>query len=185
MHCNHFRKPETTAIAAIKAAIKLNVDVQDAESFKRMQDSSLSPPPRTAPRLHSSDDGLFLAKSTLRDLKKTCSIWRFLRTRCQSRGSTTSGQYPVSEHRKGPIISKGELIEKVLRSEANARDRALNRAGGNGHGLGCATSATGHSRRFGPPPMTFRSFSLGGQFPGWLPCLKSATCRLADYRKST
>ena len=156
MHCNHFRKPETTAIAAIKAAIILNVDVQDAESFnKRMQDPSLGPPPRTAPRLHSSDDGLFLAKSTLRDLKKTCSIWRFLRTRCQSRGSTTSGQYPVSEHRKGPIISKGELIEKVLRSEANARDRALNRAGGNGHGLGCATSATGHSRRFGPPPMTF------------------------------
>jgi len=52
MHCNHFRKPETTAIAAIKAAIISNVDVQDAESFnKRMQDPSLSPSPRTAPRL--------------------------------------------------------------------------------------------------------------------------------------
>src|SRR6478672_8057116 len=54
---------------------------------------------RTAPRLHSSDDGLFLATSTLRRLEENVQHWRFSAHSMSE--PRIDVQFPVSEHSEG------------------------------------------------------------------------------------
>jgi hypothetical protein len=70
---------------------------------------------RAAPRLPSSDDGLFLATSTLRRLEE--DVRQFgdfcaLDVRAEDRDEQ-SISHVGAFRRAGEIVSKGELIEKV------------------------------------------------------------------------
>jgi hypothetical protein len=68
-------------------------------------------------------------------------------------------------------------------ADRQAHPHAAGLRGVNGHGLGRATSATGHSRRFGPPPMTSGlPRQADNSRAGWH-VSKVHTCRLADFRK--